>query len=428
MKGKIFLATIIFGSVLGFVVLPLLNITSYNKKEKLIEKETYKYDAKGRLIAERHYDKEDSYITKITYLYDKKGNLTEIKYHSRGSNIFKEDFNHPYDAKWILKYDNNNRLIDSSKYDFFRTFHGDSLGCCYRHTYLYNKKTGIVIEEDISSYGDGKIDSKDIYKYDSKTGNKTEEYNYYIGYNIQEKTYENELTLHKGHVYKYNQQNKITEEYVYGDKDGYDEDSILVTKYGLDWKITCNYDSIGSIIDSMVCDSDGNVQSKWTFENKYDEKNQYLSVDIYRNKKYYFTKYYFIEPDGKRKIFYEEYNKEEIDFGSYSTRYAYDSCGNIQDITKIISDFSDLTGFISMSRYYEKPGKLSSKSFKYNFSDGITTFYEYDNRKNITDKHIMYTDHEENILYSTLLHYKYEYEYDAQGRIIKKLTYKVIDR
>jgi hypothetical protein len=288
------------------------------KKDTILFRKTYKYDAMRNKIECIEYEHNGQINHKEFWKYNEKGNLIEYVYYKSDSSIF---------TKTNIKYDEKGNLIEEieitpggmmpyseikKKYNYKENSietefleHYGKVVSKGRHIEKYNDK-GKIIESNYFGSGDSLI-FKEITDYDNK-GN-INEFN----------CFDSNGTLYKKIIYNYDINGKKIEEI------GYDEES------SIDFREINRYNEKGNNIDHIFYKPDGILYDKeiTNYDNngtkikiinyKFDGLSDYLYHSCKYNERGLKIEDMYYEPNGNVE------SKENI---------TYDEFGNIIEITR----------------------------------------------------------------------------------------------
>jgi|GEM_PF-4731041 len=240
------------------------------EKQKIYERNIYKYDAKNRLIEKINYDN-DNNKNHYFYKYNDDGNIIYQK------EILNNDIINEY--KYIYQYNEKNEIIETA---------------------IYNNKNNELILKKIMNYNnDGNlIEKKDIIK-------KTEPKSYYKKNIINKNEYEEILIL-------YDLNNQITSKYI----DKYKNNLLIesIDYYFLSGNSTSQQNKVETIFKTIF---------------KYDKfRNLSLEIDCYNNELDWKINYYYNNNKRLNKKVKKKYHKNEPP-SYFITEYFYDEIGNI---------------------------------------------------------------------------------------------------
>lgn len=205
-------------------------------------REVYTYNENSLLINISYFELNGVLRRSTSFVYDSKNNIM-----LRSS--YDADGQYSLDGKHVFKYDDNNNLIEESKY-----FYGDYSGKC---NFLYDDNGRLISVEDIGSDGNS---SKTSYKYDNN-GNKIEEANYSNGNLDWKDVFENE----NGKIIK------ETRFDAYGRIGGMNPQH----RYH-------RFDQFGNIIENLnTKTNDDSLNDKTSYSYKYDIRSNWIQCNSY---------------------------------------------------------------------------------------------------------------------------------------------------
>jgi len=296
---------------------------------------------------------------------------------------------------------------------------------------LYEQKRDAARERILKNH----IIATKVYRYDADS-NKSDKGN--NGFLTEEHQYDE-----KGNLVDYktlNKHGRITTEYLYrfDDKGRNIEFTELKRNGNIHRQITNSFDKAGNNIDTHWYYSD---QFSIHKTRKYDDKNRMTEqAYFYRHDKrkgYYYTFSYYDDGSKKQSI---EYNPN----GKAMHTWNYD-CAPIgelarekqKDTTKVCVRFeTDKNGNqVKVKEEFVKNGPMVRRINKYDLRDNLLDMESYDIKGHIiTHTNITYNEMNQITEYtaykkrSDVISGRLVYIYDADGNIVKLLTYKGVDK
>ena len=118
-------------------------------KDKIYEKEVYKFNPKGDVTEKACYNSDGLLSCKYLYKYDSQGNQVELAYYDYGCSL---------SCKYLNKYDSQGNQVEQAHYDS----NGSLIS---KVIYKYDSQGNQI---EWAGYSDGSLSWKNIGKYDSQ--------------------------------------------------------------------------------------------------------------------------------------------------------------------------------------------------------------------------------------------------------------------
>jgi len=337
----------------------LKDIYKYNVNDSLIDESEFwrisdtfslmlhnKYNDNGKLIETMGINQGVGYLNKTNKEYSSNGNLIKT--------IIISDNDCFYTCP---KYDEANNMIELLSFDC----HTDSL--TYKYTYKYDNKRN-NLESNIY-HADGILYNKHVSKYDNK--NKLiEEYDV---------DYKGKISYRKIYLHNYNFNNK--------------NERLFETKYFSTYRV----DSLIKMYSTSKPDTSGNG-----FENYYTEDRfitKYVEIYYYDNKDRFIKSINFSRGNGDSLIEMNSISKYDT-CGNRIEGFSYDSYGDINSADSLIYDVNK-----NLIEKYEY--RRSDNPFYLNFTCA------YDKNSNIIEENYYDTDG------SLKQKFRFQYKYDKKN-------------
>lgn len=177
------------------------------------------------------------------------------------------------------------------------------------------------------------------------------------------------------------------------------------------------YLSTGEVLDwtSYDYDKDNNLEKKTVYDDRFNSENEYGITVWYENEEYQYDKH-------ENPIRYNKYD-EDGNIYSYETyENEYDTWGNlIKQVSKYKDEFKREKG-----AEYDENGNLLNEYLMV-AGDDYVQIYEYNEKGDVVRDCFLYPIegyyNTEAVKSKTDKYYKYDYEYDSQGKLSIKIKY-----
>lgn len=222
--------------------------------------------------------------------------------------------------------------------------------------------------------GEIKSIKESYYRAEKQPGNTEESFEYrgafetvfnIEGYKISYTTHEPDGRISSKELYKYdNRNNQVEEEIYYGDE--------------LSFRKLYTYDDMGNLIEKTTLDDNGELSLKQLY--KYNDKGNIIEERHHNNEDVFFNKIVF-EYDEKNNLT-EESHYSEDDMHRLKTKYKYDDTGNMleEDFHSLLDDTFDY----KIQFKYDSKGNLIERLDPLDKSNLLIYEYEFDETGNWT--------------------------------------------
>jgi len=242
-------------------------------------KQIFNYNDKGYLLESLSYNEKDSLNNKFSYKYNEKGNLIELRQYEL---YYKPHFNIKIkkEKKTLFKYDEKENMIETIIYHTDMTIKNIIV-------LKYDEKGNKIEENYYNSWG---LNNKYYYKYDEK-GNVIEIYFQNLEQKNMTKSYFKNLKVasESKTEYKYNEKGNWIEKNVYNsdnslinkssakynDTENKIEENYYYPNNSLKNKVSVQKDEKGNIIEYAKYSSDGSFIYDFSYTYTFDNRENW---------------------------------------------------------------------------------------------------------------------------------------------------------